>query len=86
MAEGVYQHIIQAGGSVYENTYRIESGKIKTSLPSKELIISGNECIYESEGNDSCKNIAGSFNYPAYILNHTERKVLACIEHCKPPK
>ena len=82
VAEGVYQHIIQAGGSVYENTYRIESGKIKISLPSKELIISGNECIYESEGNDSCKNIAGSFSYSVCILNHTERKLLASIEHC----
>ena len=47
VAKGAYQHIIQAGGSVYENTYRIESEEIKISLPSKELMISGNECIYE---------------------------------------
>ena len=82
MAKGAYQHIIQAGGSVYENTYRIESEKIKISLPSKELMISGNECIYESDGDDSCKKIAGSFSYPVCILNYTERKVLASIEHC----
>jgi hypothetical protein len=50
--------------------------------PSKELIISETECVYEKEGGSKCKNMSGTFKQPLCTLNFSGRKVLVGMENC----
>jgi hypothetical protein len=82
LEDGSYKDVQQSGGSIYESTYVVGDDKISILSPSKELIISGSQCIYQKEESTSCEKMKGSFKKPLCVLNHAERKVLADAAVC----
>lgn len=82
LEDGTYKDIQQSGDSIYENVYRIESTKVVTLIPGKELIISGEQCVYKEAGSTVCQRMKGTFKKPVCVLNNGERKVLADAKEC----
>lgn len=82
LEDGTYKDIQQSGDSIYENVYRIESTKVVTLTPGKELIISGEQCVYKEVGSTACQKMKGTFKKPVCVLNNGERKVLADAKEC----
>ena len=82
LEDGGYKDVQQYGGSIYESIYMIGEDKISILSPSKELVISGSQCIYQKEESKSCVKMKGSFKKPLCVLNHTERKVLVDAAVC----
>jgi hypothetical protein len=82
LEDGTYTDIQQSGDSIYENVYRIESTKVVTLTPGKELIISGEQCVYKEAGSTVCQKMKGTFKKPVCVLNNGERKVLADAREC----
>lgn len=82
LEDGTYKDIQQSGDSIYENVYRIESTKVVTLTPGKELIISGEQCVYKEAGSTVCQKMKGTFKKPVCVLNNGERKVLADAREC----
>lgn len=82
LQDGSYKDIQQSGGSIYESVYRIEGREILTLTPGKELIISGEECVYKEKSGGVCKRMRGSFKNPVCVFNYGSRKVLANVQEC----
>lgn len=82
LKDGNYQDIQQAGDSIYENIYRIDGSKVITLMPGKELIISGEQCVYKKAGDAVCQKMRGSFEKPVCVLNDGARKILAVASDC----
>lgn len=80
--DGRYRDIIQFGGSIYENVYIIENGRISIMSPSRELMFSGTHCVYPKENSNDCESMSGSFKKSLCLKNHGERKVVATAEEC----
>ncbi|WPN57822.1 hypothetical protein [Pseudomonas sp. P9_31] len=79
---GSYKNVQQSGGSIYESIYRISGGKVLTLTPSKELIVSGEQCVYKEKNSSACQRVRGSFKHPVCIFDDGERKVLADASEC----
>ncbi|WP_095187899.1 hypothetical protein [Pseudomonas sp. Irchel 3E19] len=79
---GTYKDVQQSGGSIYESVYRIDDSKVVTLTPGKELIVSGEQCIYKENSDIACKKMRGSFKKPVCVFNYGERKVLADTKEC----
>jgi hypothetical protein len=82
LEDGTYQNIVQSGGSIYKNIYKIESDKIDILSPSFELIVSDTQCVYQSESGEACKKISGTFEKPICVINYGERKVISDLIKC----
>lgn len=82
MQDGSYKDIQQSGGSIYESIYRIEGREVLTLTPSKELIISDEQCVYKQKSGGVCQKMRGSFKKPVCVFNYGERKVLADANEC----
>ncbi|WP_347902738.1 hypothetical protein [Pseudomonas purpurea] len=78
----VFKHVLQEGGSIYETRYRIESDKVSTLSPVKELIIADTLCIYPQRNSSKCEQMTGTFENLVCVMNYGERKVLADISAC----
>lgn len=82
LQDGSYKDIQQSGGSIYESIYRIDGAKVLTLTPSKELIISDEQCVYKEKSSSACRKMRGSFKHPICVFNYGERKVLADANEC----
>lgn len=82
LQDGSYKDIQQSGGSIYESIYRIDGAKVLTLTPSKELIISDEQCVYKERSSSACQKMRGSFKHPVCVFNYGERKVLAGANEC----
>ena len=82
LEDGTYKNIQQSGGSIYENVYRIDSYKVVILTPGKELIISGEQCIYKENSDIGCEKMRGSFKKPVCVFNYGERRILADTKEC----
>ena len=82
LQDGSYKDIQQSGGSIYENIYRIDGAKVLTLTPSKELIISDEQCVYKERSSSACQKMRGGFKHSVCIFNYGERKVLAGANEC----
>lgn len=79
---GGYKDIQQVGGSIYETVYMVEGEKVSTVSPSKELVVSGVQCVYQKKDDKACKKMQGSFTKPLCVLNYGERKVISNAADC----
>lgn len=79
---GTYKDVQQSGGSIYESVYRIDDSQVVTLTPGKELIVSGEQCIYKENSDIACKKMRGSFKKPVCVFNYGERRVLADTKEC----
>ncbi|MGY2293695.1 hypothetical protein ACW9H6_28480 [Pseudomonas sp. SDO528_S397] len=79
---GVYEDILQSGGSIYKSVYVLDKGKVSTLYPVKELIVADSQCVYEKKNGKVCRDITGSFNRPLCVLDYGERKVKVDIAEC----
>lgn len=86
LEDGTYKDIQQSGDSIFKNVYRIEGSKVLTLTPGKELILSGEHCVYKAEGSAVCQKMRGTFKKPVCVLNKGERKVLANASECADMK
>jgi hypothetical protein len=82
LEDGSYKDIQQVGGSIYESVYVVSGEKISTVSPSKELVISGIQCVYQEKNDKACKKMQGSFKKPLCVLNYGERKVISKAKDC----
>ena len=82
LQDGSYKDIQQSGGSIYESIYRIEGREILTLTPGKELIVSGEQCVYKEKSGGVCKKMRGTFKNPVCVINYGSRKVLANVQEC----
>jgi hypothetical protein len=82
LEDGNYKDIQQVGGSIYESVYVVGDEKISTVSPSKELVISGVQCVYQEKNDKACKKMQGSFKKPLCVLNYGERKVISKAADC----
>ena len=82
LEDGSYKDVQQVGGSIYENVYILDGDRISTVYPSKELVVSGDQCVYQVKENKGCKTMHGSFKKPLCVLNYGERKVIAKASDC----
>ncbi|PMX04278.1 hypothetical protein C1X59_02375 [Pseudomonas sp. FW215-R2] len=82
LQDGSYKDIQQSGGSIYESIYRIEGREVLTLTSGKELIISGEQCVYKEKSGGVCKKMRGSFKNPVCVFNYGSRKILANVQEC----
>ncbi|MGE7958762.1 hypothetical protein ACQKQA_19615 [Pseudomonas sp. NPDC089530] len=82
LEDGTYQNIVQSGGSIFESVYKLSSEKITILSPSRELIISDTQCVYQKKDSKACKEMSGSFKKPLCVINYGEHKVAADINEC----
>ncbi|MGV8889690.1 MAG: hypothetical protein ACOH2P_16960 [Pseudomonas sp.] len=86
LQDGSYKDIQQSGGSIFESVYRIEGREVLILTPSKELIISDEQCVYKEKSGGVCQKKRGSFKKPVCVFNYGERKVLADANECADMK
>ncbi|AZE32920.1 hypothetical protein [Pseudomonas chlororaphis] len=82
LEDGTYQNIVQSGGSIFESVYKLSSEKITILSPSRELIISDTQCIYQRKDSKACKKMSGRFKKPLCVINYGGQKVAADIDEC----
>ncbi|MCB2250741.1 hypothetical protein KTQ74_02450 [Pseudomonas chlororaphis] len=82
LEDGTYQNIVQSGGSIFESVYKLSSEKITILSPSRELIISDTQCIYQRKDSKACKKMSGSFKEPLCVINYGGQKVAADMDEC----
>ncbi|MCP1481911.1 hypothetical protein J2Y88_004222 [Pseudomonas chlororaphis] len=82
LEDGTYQNIVQSGGSVFESVYKLGSEKITILSPSRELIISDTQCVYQKKDSKVCKEMSGSFKKPLCVINYGGRKLVSDINEC----
>jgi hypothetical protein len=86
LEDGTYKDIQQSGGSIYKNFYRIEDFRDVILTRGKELIISGEYCVYKEIDAAVCQKVRGTFKKPLCVLNSGERKVFADMSECADMK
>lgn len=66
----------------YKSAYKLYDDKVSTSSPTRELIISDTQCVYEEAHSKHCKTMSGSVKKPLCVFNYGDRKVKADVVEC----
>jgi hypothetical protein len=82
ISDKVFKTVTQSGSLMYEEMYQVSGYKIVALIPSKEVVIAGELCVYPEKNSVKCKTMKGTLKKPLCVFNYGGRKILSDISEC----